>query len=236
VRYNVALARGQHEKSWTFLDTAATVFPAGAAVSGYVVLHNIVTDSHRAEARAALARIDTRFFEPAATSAWYAAVRESPEESERAFTVLGARSWPDSIMADAIATGLRGVVALRQGDTVRARDLLFQSHANHKRRASPHRVLMPGVFLSLTMAQLEVARGNFEGARLALADIYPPHEGVPFLGDAEEVRAKVALALGDTAGALIAYRNIVSIWKDSDPVIQPRVAAAREAIARLEKR
>jgi len=43
-------------------------------------------------------------------------------------------------------------------------------------------------------------------------------------------------SVDDTAGAVPAYRNVVGLWKDADPERQPRVAAARVALARLDGR
>ncbi len=46
------------------------------------------------------------------------------------------------------------------------------------------------------------------------------------LGDLYEQR-------GDTAKAIYYYGKLVELWKDADPELQPRVEAARRAIAAL---
>jgi multidrug resistance efflux pump len=60
--------------------------------------------------------------------------------------------------------------------------------------------------------------------------------GVVYRAEAEELLAQIAEQQGDTAGAMRAYGNFVDLWKDADPELQPRVAAARAALARLEGR
>jgi hypothetical protein len=54
--------------------------------------------------------------------------------------------------------------------------------------------------------------------------------------EAEELRAQIAEQRGDSVTALRAYRNFIELWKDADPELQPRVAVARAAVARLERR
>jgi hypothetical protein len=60
--------------------------------------------------------------------------------------------------------------------------------------------------------------------------------GVVYRGDAEELLGQIAEQQGDTATAIRAHRNFVALWRDADPEVQPRVAAARAALARLEGR
>jgi hypothetical protein len=40
-------------------------------------------------------------------------------------------------------------------------------------------------------------------------------------------------AKGDTANAVAQYRDFIEFWKNADPELQPRVAAARERLAQL---
>ena len=60
--------------------------------------------------------------------------------------------------------------------------------------------------------------------------------GPVFRADAEELRGQIAEQQGDTVAAIRAYRNFTDLWKDADPDLQPRVAAARAVLARLERR
>jgi ATP/maltotriose-dependent transcriptional regulator MalT len=92
----------------------------------------------------------------------------------------------------------------------------------------------PGAWLGLKLAELEAARGDWAAARLNLADVSTADFYVPFIGDAEELRAKVALATGDTAAAKKALIKMIGVWENAEAVLQPRVAAARATLARLE--
>jgi eukaryotic-like serine/threonine-protein kinase len=48
-----------------------------------------------------------------------------------------------------------------------------------------------------------------------------------------EALAKMFDAKGDTANAVAQYRDFIEFWKNADPELQPRVAAARERLAQL---
>jgi hypothetical protein len=48
-----------------------------------------------------------------------------------------------------------------------------------------------------------------------------------------EAIGKMYDARGDTARAVEAYRDFVERWKNADPEVQPRVAAARQRIIAL---
>jgi hypothetical protein len=48
-----------------------------------------------------------------------------------------------------------------------------------------------------------------------------------------EALAKMFDAKGDTANAVAQYRDFIAFWKNADPELQPRVAAARERLAQL---
>jgi len=45
--------------------------------------------------------------------------------------------------------------------------------------------------------------------------------------------ARIYDAKGDTANAVAHYREFIELWKDADPELQPRVAAARERLRQL---
>jgi tetratricopeptide (TPR) repeat protein len=243
VRSNVALARGQHELAWSFLDSAAAVANPRA---GFHMLHHIVTGTHEPEATAAT--VNPTNFTSVVIRAWWAAARQAPDSAEKYARMLET-TWPEdqSInvgqvtvappgMATALATGLRGLVALRLGDTVKALDLLTRARNNNGRATFPLRILIPSAELALVHAQIEAARGNATKARLYLVDVYPMNAYVPFIGDAEELRATVALALADTTAAKTHLKNVIAVWDRADPPLQPRVAVARATLARLENR
>jgi tetratricopeptide (TPR) repeat protein len=229
VRSTVALARGQYDLAQSFLDSAA----ARGSPGGFHMLHHIVTGTPTAEASAAT--VNPTGLTSVVIRAWWAAATQTPDSAEKYVRILETGTWPDADKptAEAAAAGLRGLVALRAGDTARALGLLTSMRPMNIRRPVPLRVLYPNTPLALLHAQIEAARGNHSRAKLYLADVYPINDYVPFIGDAEELRARVALALGDTASAKVALQKVVEVWANADPPLQPRVAAARATLPRL---
>jgi tetratricopeptide (TPR) repeat protein len=231
LRSNVALARGQYERAWAFLDSARSL---DRALPAYRYLTHLVTGTHPEGLPSFPARPSTEIL---LTAGWWAAVRQPPDSAEIILRKLETdRPWADSAKAAATAVALRGILALRAADTARALQLLTQARSNHKRNASPTRMTTPGAWLGLKLAQLHAARGDYGAARLNLADVYPANYYAPFIGDAEELRARVALATGDTAAAKVSLRKVIGVWENADAVLQPRVAAARAMLARLPDR
>jgi tetratricopeptide (TPR) repeat protein len=229
LRSNVALARGQYEKAWAFLDSAGS-FDRPAPY--YRFLTHLVSGTHSE----GLPRLGNQPGTDILLSAgWWAAVRQPPDSAEVMLRRLETnRPWLDSAKAAATAVALRGILALRAGDSTRAIQLLTQARSNHKRNTFPNRMTTPGAWLGLKLAELEAARGNYIAARLNLADVFPANFYAPFIGDAEELRAKVALATGDTAAAKKSLKTMIAVWENADAVLQPRVAAARATLTRLE--
>jgi tetratricopeptide (TPR) repeat protein len=232
----VELERGRFVKARSLIDSAAPLAGNSRAHDGLALLADIMAGAGDPQVAMALGRLTTtNNIAFAGVRAWHATVRMPADSAEKAIRLLEGRAWPDSAIGSAMATGLRGILALRQGDTTQAMRMLAAASNNHMRRIF-NRNFWPGAWLSLTAARIEAARGNRESARIYLADMYPAPDAMPWLTEGEELRGRVALALGDTASAKAAYRNVVEIWKDADQVLQPRVAAAREALARLERR
>ena len=229
VRAEVALARGQYERSWAFLDSAKAL---DLEIPARRYLNHLVAGIHGAS-------LPTRF-DPSntllmLTVGWWASVRASPDSAETILRQLENRQWPDSAIGAATATALRGILALRGGDTSRAIQLLTQARANHK-RFTANRTATPGAWLAMKLAELEAARGNYAAARLNMLDMEPANFYVPFLGDAEELRARIALATGDTLTAKTSLKKMIAVWENADAVLQPRVAAARATLARLDNK
>jgi hypothetical protein len=52
-------------------------------------------------------------------------------------------------------------------------------------------------------------------------------------GPRTEALARMFDARGDTANAVLHYREFVEFWTNADPELQPRVAAARERLKQL---
>jgi hypothetical protein len=229
LRSNVALARGQYERAWAFLDSASAF---DRPAPPYRFLTHLVTGTHREGLPTVSAQSGTDIL---MSAGWWAAVRQPPDSAEIILRRLETnRPWADSAKAAATAVALRGILALRAGDTSRAIRLLTQARSNHKRNTYPNRMTTPGAWLGLKLAELHAVRGDYAAARLNLADVFPANFYVPFIGDAEELRAKVALATGDTAAAKASLRKVIGVWENADDVLQPRVAAARTTLARLE--
>jgi tetratricopeptide (TPR) repeat protein len=236
VRSTVALARGQYELAWAFLDSATA---AGTPRHGFWMLHNIVSGTHEKEVAAIppLNRSNaSNNLIGVAIRAWWSAVRQPADSAEQFLRLLETEGFGDRPLATAIATGLRGLVALRTADTAKAIDYLVRARPGSRHMIGAGRALFPAAALALLHAQIESARGNHARAKLYLADVYPNNDYPAFLGDAEELRAKVALALGDTATAKTHLKNVIGVWDKADPPLQPRVGAARATLARLENR
>jgi hypothetical protein len=234
-RWGILMARGRHEAAWPLIDAAITLEPANTSAQARVILHHLLTGTHASEASTAARRLAERQdLTSGAVVAWYAALRLPADSAETPLRALESLPWPDSAIGRALAAGLRGLRALRQGDTTAARELLIRALLNHGRRIGPDVILFPAVTLALALARIEAARGDHAAARLRLADVYPPHEAHLNSGEAEELRARVSIGLGDTTAARTAYRRVMAIWVEADPALQPRVAAAREALALLD--
>lgn len=229
IRANVALARGRHGLASAWLDSAQALTPR----PGFLLLHHIVTGT-RGEEAAALVKRDSvaRGSVMSVARAWWAAATQ-PADVARAY--LPEIEQPAALVATrGFTNGLQGLIALRAGDTSAALQFLDAMRPDRFNPTVPFRLLFPGAYLALTHARLEARRGNMVRARTYLADLYPTNEYVPFIADAEELRAEVALALGDTTNARRHLGNVVAIWRGSDPPFQPRVARARELLAALK--
>jgi tetratricopeptide (TPR) repeat protein len=230
VRSLVAMARGQYRKAAEMLDSADAL---GSQRAGLHLLLDIVSGSH--ESKASTVRANPGNFVSILIRNWHAAARQSRDSAEKYLRFFDSGPWAGRSKTRAIVTGLRGFVALRAGDTAAALDSLARARHEDTRDPHPLRALYPSASLALLHAQIEAARGNYSRARMLLADVYPINDYVPFIGDAEETRATVALALGDTAAAKVHLRKMIAVWDNADPPLQPRVAAARATLARLEK-
>jgi tetratricopeptide (TPR) repeat protein len=237
-RHGYALAQGRYQAAWSFLTEAAALDPGSLSILARILVHDVVTDSHGVEARESTRRLatsDSLPLAPAAALAWHAMLRLPPESAESRFVALENRPWPDSAIGRALAVGLRGLLSLRLGDSLRARELLTIAQENHARRPGLNAILYPGVGFAIGLAGLDRAAGDAYAARRRLADVYPEHEVLPFLGEAEEMRAQLSEQLGDTASARSSYRNVIALWEHADLELRPRVASARAALARLAK-
>jgi tetratricopeptide (TPR) repeat protein len=228
LRANVALARGRFALASEWLDSAQAFMPR----PGFVLLHHIVTGARGDEATAIAKDSIPRGSTMSVARAWWAAATQS---ADLARTYLPAIEQPAAPVASrGFTNGLQGLIALRTGDTSAALRFLEAMRPDRHNPTVPNRLLFPGSYLALTHARLEARRGNFARARTYLADLYPINEYVPFIADAEELRGEVALALGDTVRARRHLGNVVAVWRDAEPALQPRVARARDLLATLK--
>ena len=118
---------------------------------------------------------------------------------------------------------------MHRGDSLAALDHLIQAYQYR----SYSNLYLPAR-LSLQLARLERARGALESAARRLPDIQLAGYSVLHVAEAEELAGQIAAQRGETAAAARAYRNFIALWEQADPGLQPRVAAAREAVRRLE--
>lgn len=229
-----AIARGRYSAAWDRLREAAALDPDGPEVLGATVLHRLMTGSHEAEAadaaRRLVARTGARPLWAALLLGWHVA-SFAPVDSARAALpeLLAGTDWP-GYRASQLA-GLGGLLDLRRGDSVAARRALIRGNSDWIENRGVE-ALAPGPLFGLLAARLDVNAGDLEpaGARLfeTVGSIGPA-----FRAEAEELRGQIAERRGDRAAAIRAYHNFVELWRDADPELQPRVAAAQAALARL---
>ena len=134
---------------------------------------------------------------------------------------------------DALAEGARGLAAARRGDSASARAHLAAALRIVPYIATAGGQLFPALRFAIELARLERAAGDLPVAAGRLGFRSFATGVVPLRAEAEELLGQIAEQRGDTAGAVRAYGNFVDLWQDADPELQPRVAAARAALARL---
>jgi multidrug resistance efflux pump len=134
---------------------------------------------------------------------------------------------------DALQAGLEGLTALQAGDTAGARRQLAATWGV-RLPVRGEESYAPDRRFTLALAQLERAAGDLDAASRRLDDARFP-TGLLERAEFEELRGQIAEQRTDTTGAIRAYRTFIDLWKDADSDLQPRVAAARAALARLEK-
>jgi tetratricopeptide (TPR) repeat protein len=235
-RHVYLLAQGRYAAAWAVLRQAAVVDAAGPEVSAAMLVHQIVTGSHEPEARDAarlFASLDSgrTLWESAVLAWWSAATQPADSARTRVRELLAAGEYAE--FRAALMDGLLGLVTLRTGDSVTARRELAQANVAWIETRSIEE-FFPGPYLAVVMARLDRRAGDLEAAARRLAETVGPI-GILFRADAEELRGEIAAQQGDTVAAIMAYRNFVDLWKDADSVLQPRVTAARAALARLEQ-
>lgn len=242
-RHVYRLARGRRTSSWEMLQHAVALDPSNPRTLGQTVVHALVTGAHGAEAREAAQRL-AAFAGDATSPAWASGLvglwvtSAGPAESlEVALARITPRADRPAPYAEALRTGLRGLARLAAHDSAPARELLSATYATRK----DHGLFGPWVFpphgrFSLELARLAFAASDLPDAERHLLDLFGGFfvRG-PYLGEAFELRAQIAEQRGDSAAAIRAYRTFIEMWSDADAELQPRVAVARAALARLER-
>ena len=233
-------AQGRYRHAWEASREAASLEPTSVPLLAFITVLPMISGSHLEEGRAALDQLSSADPAPAALviAAWSALEQGDSSRYTRAIRAL------DSLTAGRVTrayterrlSGLRGLLSLQQGDTVLARQQLERAH-DATSWLGGFVETAPDAYFALRLARLERAAGALENAgRRLFATSFDSNGGLVYRGDAEELRGQMAEQRGDTAGALRAYRNFTELWQDADPELQPRVAAARAALARLEGR
>jgi serine/threonine-protein kinase len=164
---------------------------------------------------------------------WWADRKDSTSlaRAVRAFEVLLHREPPlstsDSALTEFGTDCMRAYLSLARGDTS---DALGRLSELREWPTNPR-----GYRERLTYAQVLAATGRDEEAAAVL-------EGVPQIagwapGPAEAVwvleRARVNERLERFEQAVRAYSYVIDVWRNADPLLQPYVEEARQAVARL---
>ncbi len=148
---------------------------------------------------------------------------------------------PDLPFRQAVAAALRDLAALQRHDSMTAAERMREADVlsvltNRSASAAIGTPLVTLTQWNLQLARMEAARGAPEAALRRLSEATFVNGLVFYRGDYEEVRARVLEQTGDRDGARTAWRNVIGLWEHADAPWQPRVAAARAQLARLEQR
>lgn len=238
-RHDFYLARGQYRGAWSVLQKAAAVEPGRFEVAGRIILHHLITGTKAREAEEAARHLSGRDGHPLILLLWQRANAQLLDSAEtqrlRTETFLSREDMGP--YREALIAGLRGLMLLNTGDSTAARRQLLRAYE----------VRYPAGWLgtpfwgkpdrrfTLALARLEYAAGDLEAALRHLEDMALPL-GTLERAEAEELRGQLQEKRGDTTAAVQAYRNFIALWQDADPELEPRVAAARAALARIERR
>jgi tetratricopeptide (TPR) repeat protein len=157
--------------------------------------------------------------------------------------IAGASTWPDGLadpganlpfLAAAVASTRRGWELLMNGDSAAARSALASAFgARPYASGDIEFTLLMG---SLKLGRLDLAAGAPRLAWQHSQEGFGVTSWPPITAEFEELRGMIAEQLANREGAIQGYRNFVTLWAQADPELQPRVAAARAALARLGAR
>jgi serine/threonine-protein kinase len=124
---------------------------------------------------------------------------------------------------------VRAFLALASRDTTRAVTLFL---------AMPDSAALLWWSTRLEKARLLRATGHLSEAARTLRPTLSPWGSDYLAGDGfwHLERGRIYERLGDRSGARRAYGTVVDLWRHADPELQPLVAEARDAVARLGER
>ncbi|MGH7613431.1 MAG: hypothetical protein ACREMW_05210 [Gemmatimonadales bacterium] len=233
-RHALRLAQGRYRDAWDVLAHAAAADPAAPGMLASRATHALVTKTQVAEGRAAARQLltsDTATLQSPALVGWGAAVDGDTALLDSALAELHRREAWRPAFAKALGSGLRGLAALRAGDSLTARSQLAEA-SEIRQVSGAGAYWFPDVEFQMELARLERRAGDLTTASRRLYDTFLLY-GLPYRAAAEELRGQIAEQRGDTLAAIRAYQNFVDLWRDADPELQPRVAVARAAIDRL---
>ena len=235
-RHDFFLARGQYKAAWAVLQKAAAVEPARFEVAGRIILHHLITGNRASEALEAARQLGGRDGSPVILLLWQRASAGLLDSADiqrvRTETFLSEDMAP---YRAALIAGLRGLISLNAGDSVAARRELLRAYEVRYPSTIAAPWAKPDRRFTLALARLEYASGDLDAALRHLEDLGFPL-GLLERAEAEELRGQIEEQRADTAAAVRAYRNFVALWQNADPELQPRVATASAALARLEHR
>ena len=94
----------------------------------------------------------------------------------------------------------------------------------------PYEIELPNLVASTLWERLGDVPRALAASRRRTRWMFSSHYQAPMLRQ----EARLAIATGDTAGAVRAYRQYVRLRADAEPVLRPELEATRAALARLE--
>jgi TolB-like protein len=242
-RSMLRLAQGRLAASDSLILEARVLDPIGTATTEASALRALMVGdgaTARAQARRlAEASDDASKFNSAMIAVWAAALDgDTGEAAALVRSEVPADLFPE--YRTVLLAGLGGYAALAHGDSATARstlarlmDVVPYTSLLTNATGTRHDVAPT---IALELARLERATGSLGSAREWLAFSSFASGLTLNRADAEELSGEIAEQQGDTIAAIMAYRNFVALWANADPALQPRVAAARGALARLEQR
>ena len=239
VRTLLLAAQGRHREAWDAARTAASLEPASVPSLAFTTVFPLISGAHVEDGIAARTLLFTAPPAPATLVivGWSALAHGDSTVYGRAVQALDSMT-AGTVMrafAERRLAGLRGLVALARGDSALAREQLELAHDASSFLGS-FLESVPDAYFALRLARLERASGALDRAERRLFAMWLDNNGgLLFRAEAEELRGQMAGSRGDTASALRAFRNFVGLWSEADAELQPRVQAAREALARLER-